>query len=404
MGEPGKKGKREAARELFMKEVLELLRENDELELIVPNLEAFSIQVGTEEPGRTIYLQNFFDELRDVEPETRTERLRGKLRTMLEDDDPPESWESVQDKLLSVVRTASYATGTGPLAKKMLMEPLAPFLRTGVVIDYPSKMLCVMQDQLEKWGVSAQQVFERGAQNLTRLQSSLGRYGETDSIQYLVDEDSYEAARLTSPHFLLALAGAIGVKGRLVVAIPHRSLLLATDDATSENVLRLARTAEREYDSSPRKLSPALYTIDAEGRCQPYLRAGKDETAHAVALSHRLLALSEYGEQKANLDREHEAAKQDIFVASYKLMTTNGAPWSYALWLPVHAWLPEVDFVCFNRSEAEKLFFVPWQRTAELVGELWQSVPKSFPARVEAVEFPSDALYEKLRACAVDPP
>jgi hypothetical protein len=400
-----KSGRDRAARELFMKEALAVLKADERVEHIVPNLDEFLVEIGPEDAKHKIYLRNFFDELRELAPAERQARLRAKLSTLLDDSDEPSGWGAAREQIYSVVRLPSYVTAAGEAGSKMLLRPLAPFLGMGAVIDYPSKMVSVMQDELPAWKVDADAVFAQGGENLCRLRSSLGRYGESEGIHHLLDEDSYEAARLTSPSFMRALARNLEPRGRLVVAVPHRSLFLVTDDADDARILRLAEIARREHDASPRCLSPALYTIDDGGRCLAYTRAGKDSVANAVGLGHRLLARSEYGAQKTVLDAEHEAKELDRFVATYNLMSskTSGAAWSYAVWTNVPSWLPYTDYVLFNPGDRNDMFFVRWDAVEQLAGKLWNELPLLLAPRVEARTYPSTELLAKLRALAVDP-
>jgi hypothetical protein len=277
-----------------------------------------------------------------------------------------------------------------------------PFLVETVVVDYPDKMAGVTLENVRKWGVAREEVFERARANVAEMPTAVSSYdGPDGSIQIVDMGDHYEAARVLVPALLLEIAKSF--TGRPVIAIPHRSVMLVTDDARGEHVVRLAETAQREYASSPRSLSPALYTIDQDGRCAPYVREGRTEVANAVARGHYQLAAAEFADQKAALDKAYEADGTDVYVAAFDIIRVknDGHYFSYTVWAEnVDSLLPRADYVGLTDHDG-KPCFVPWETVQRLVGDCWELDAKLDPARVRTVRWPDHSVVEELRANAV---
>ncbi len=117
-------------------------------------------------------------------------------------------------------------------------------------------------------------------------------YDQTDGPLFVVStDDMYESSRLLIPGWLASFRGK--VEGAPVAIVPHASLLLVGGSACPTMISRLVAIAAREFDASPRHVSPALYTVDESDRVVPYLSDAVD-----VCVAEHKLASWEYTRQK----------------------------------------------------------------------------------------------------------
>jgi hypothetical protein len=86
---------------------------------------------------------------------------------------------------------------------------------------------------------------------------------------------------------------------------PHRPFVLVGGDGDEACIERLIETARREYEASPRNVSPGLYTVDAGGAVVPLVLPGDHRPASEVALGHVLLASTEYEAQQQCLQQKY---------------------------------------------------------------------------------------------------
>ena len=174
---------------------------------------------------------------------------------------------------------------------------------------------------------------------------------------------------------------------------------ISWDDALDEIAARFDQ-AEREFGASPRRLSPALYGVDDEGRVVPYRRTADDELAKKVDLAHERLAMYEYGNQKEYFDAANEREGVDVFIASYQVFKSeDGALNVMSLWTEtVHTVLPRTRTVALNvlddtRKKSKRIVRVPFEalldRLKRVEGahpELWETSGK-FPSSEELDAF-----------------
>jgi hypothetical protein len=219
-------------------------------------------------------------------------------------------------------------------------------------------------------------------------------------------DDDYQSSRLAIPGLLASFAGR--VEGRPIAIVPERAQIFVAGDARPEMVERLCAMADREWEASSRAISPALYTVDERGAVVPYVRPGDDELARKVQLGHVRLALFEYAEQKAILDKIHERDGDDLFVATLNgMMRDDGRPVSWCLWGEgIESLLPEAEIVFVEGGAAESgeerwSLKVPWSVVAEVMGDAWAEEPETHPRRIHPRAWPDAAQLAKLQAAAV---
>ena len=167
------------------------------------------------------------------------------------------------------------------------------------------------RDMIAKWGVQASDVFAAAAEN--------GQGNFVDDIEpfdpqapypiwHVARDDSYESSRILVPGWLASFADK--VNGRPVAIVPHRSLLIVGGDGDERCLRRLIDSAKGEFEASPRRISPALYTVDHDGMVIPLALPVGHPLAADVAVGHVMAAIAEYEVQKAQLEQH---LREEVF-------------------------------------------------------------------------------------------
>ncbi|HWQ14666.1 MAG TPA: DUF1444 family protein [Roseiflexaceae bacterium] len=158
--------------------------------------------------------------------------------------------------------------------RKLPMLAYRPFLADLIityVIDEKSSVAFINEEQLDRWGVAAQDLHNLAVENLRRRTREGVRYtavGEGEERLFIYSSgDGYDATRLLLTEVLAEWARA--VQGRLVVGIPNRDFLIALGDA-NQDILR-AVAAQVQADATQREhgLTDQLFTL-AGGAVREY--------------------------------------------------------------------------------------------------------------------------------------
>lgn len=219
----------------------------------------------------------------------------------------------------------------------------------------------------------------------------------------VASEDAYEPSRLLIPGWLASFKDK--VDGRPIAIIPERGTLMIGGDGRPEMIRRMLETAEREFDASTRRISPALYTVDDDGKVVPYQTPASNPLANAVALGHQKLATYEYEQQKELLDAHYEKEGIDIFVASYKLFENeSGALRSLCVWTKgaSRSYLPKTERIVLLELGHDRKAKVTLELPFEALEDRLTVVPGLHPVRYETTGgFPShDELDTLAESCS----
>lgn len=351
------------------------------------------------------YLNGIFQETRELSPERRLAQLHRFMRVFSQPDQDPD-WDDLDGRLLPVLRTVGFASESKHV---LISRPFLPFVHVFVVIDHQDSVAFVGQKQLDGWQKPASEVFESAMTTLTNYVSAADvEPYDTDASSALLHvavHDDYEPSRLAAPGFLASFAGKVA--GNPIAIIPDRARMLIGGDSDPQLVARLARSAEAEYRASARGISPAVYTVGADGSVEP-LHLASDHPAYLlVERGHRLLAATGYDRQKERLEAEFKRDDIDIFVASLRLIEENGSgalkSWA-TLAEGVDSLLPEADLIAVvgaatdanNRWQA----MVPWQMVFDLAPECLVRSAEYDPPRWRTMAWPSAEVITKFRAYA----
>ena len=161
--------------------------------------------------------------------------------------------------------------------------------------------------------------------------------------------------------------------------------------------------AEREFVASTRRLSPALYTADGNGKVVPYERAGNGQVATKIRIAHEKLAIHEYENQRSLLDRMHADCGKDVFVASYTSLTSpSGEVESLGVWTRgIPTYLPRTQWIVLvvplgKGTKVKRTIKLPFKAVEDRLRPL----PYMHPARYETGTFPTDTELTALEAAA----
>lgn len=336
-------------REAFAAEVAAYLRSLPQVISIMRGPDALALDVVTSTGGSVrANLDNVFADTRDMSPEQRRERIAAFCAPALSvNEDEP--WEVERGTFVPVLRGATYGIEASvELGTVLVRRPFLPYLDVVVAMDREGSMSFVSRAACERWDVDERDVFEAAdARTSVLAEPSVELYDETHGPLWSVtSNDSYESSRLLVPGWLASFRGK--VEGNPIAIVPERSTLMIGGDARPEMVERLADKAAREFAASPRRLSPALYTVNDAGEIVPYSLASTAPLSSKVKLGHESLAIYEYGQQKEALDAHHERGDVDVFVATYLVFEGAGdsGTRSLSVWTKgVRSYLPRTEKV-----------------------------------------------------------
>jgi hypothetical protein len=394
-------------REYFLQQAEALLRADPAVEKVERHPESYGLNVTRAGQQGSVFLGNLFADTRELPPQERARVLQRFLGQLWQEGPDRYTWEEARALLLPVLRVSTFGMPQGLASEpdpELVGRRSLPFFRELLVLDLPEASMFVQRRHLAEWGVGEDEAFAAAHANLTALpDEGVELYDSTPSPIWTVDtQDTYETSRLLRPGFLASFVGK--VEGRPIAILPERSTLLIAGDAHPDTVARLCESAEREHEAASRRLSPALYTVDAEGRVVPYLRPGNDALASRVRLAHVRFAMGEYTAQKEALDKAHEARGEDVFVANLSALARkkDERPITWCVWAhEVDALLPRADVVAVS-PEPKTFFMVPWAQVERLAPGCLTPEPSLWPPRFRTTAWPSPEVLERLRAAAID--
>ncbi len=387
---------------LFATEVETFLRSTPSITTVTRVPGDFAFEVVASSGSHRVFLDNVFAETREMSPEQRQEKIAFFFSSVV-GPDQNESWDVAREILVPVLRGATY--GIELWVKRpeaaFVRRPFLPYVDLAVAVDRPTSMSFVSRVTVEGWKVEEREVFEAAAARAAVLASaSVELYDETYGPLWIVtSNDSYESSRLAVPGWLASFRGK--VEGNPIAIIPERATLMIAGDARAEMIERLLDKADREFMASNRRLSPALYSVNDEGRVVPCVLPDDHPLAAKVKIAHERLALYEYEQQKKALEELYAATGFDVYLSSYSVFKdTRGEPRSLCFWPKgVRSYLPRTQSVMAgipgaNGAKSAPPFEIPFEA---IEGRL-TAVPDLHPPRFETTgEFPND---DELRAMA----
>jgi hypothetical protein len=384
--------------DLFAAEVQEALRATLRVTSIeyVPADFSLLFELGGK---RTIFLGNVFAETREKSPKERRQRIERFVQALCTVPARKVDWEEARERLVPLLRGSNMVLHVGSDTDRLpIRRAFAPFLLEFVGLDSPDSLEYVSPSVLSGWAVQQDEVF--GAAHRVAAEAFANDVEPFDAdapygIWHVGRDDNYESSRLLVQGWLAAFEGK--VMGRPVAIVPHRSCLIVGGDGNDRCLHRLVESALTEYKAAPRRISPALYTVDDGGAVIPLVLPRSHPLAREVTRGHRVLAATTYTEQQEALQIR---LGEDIFVAScLDVKDKHGTEFTFTTWgHEVTSLLPRAERVAVDAGPS---LVVTWDVLVEYAGDCLVLEPDLDPPRWRTVRWPSRAQIAKLRAFAL---
>jgi uncharacterized protein YtpQ (UPF0354 family) len=359
----------------------------------ITRTDGFGIEVRkTGEPGsHSIFLGNLFAEVEHLSPAERKEAVRQFVAAMFSQPDEPESWEAAAPRLRPVLRTASYAQAGQVGGITVASRPALRHLVEMLVIDHEHRMSLVNADSLESWGVTFDEAYRRGAENLMVEGTHLARLD--NGVLAVASEDTYESSRLVVPGWLASLGEEVGIVP--VAVVPSRDMMLIADERDNAAVDWVLDEGMKIFIDHPRWLSPVPYRADEDADIVPWRPDPGHPAYDKVRLAERTLETYEYREQKNRIEKLFRQAGETLLVSDYEVEAT-GTPRSVTTWpAAADALLPYADEIVFPAESGS--FRVSWDKAAQLLSDEWEEAPTT-PPRRRTLRWPDEETLARLRA------
>jgi hypothetical protein len=354
-----------------------------------------------------IFLANTFAECEGATAQERSERIN-KLVSSAAFLTAPETWPEVRKLLRPVLRHAMFGRGVSQ-TKVPLRRPAMPYLAELVVVDQPTAMRCVVQQDLEDWGITADEAFAVARENLEQ-RAFRGDEADADEAPKQpialrladTDGDAYFSSLPLLPGWLASMDVTVGGQPVAVVSEPGGMFLVGIDASAPDNrIASLTKLALQEYGSAVRPISPVPYTVDASGAVVPYT-VPRDDPAWAVLHdAETTLAAHVYGIQTEQMREEYEIELIDTYVGSLIRAKSNkdGSFFTVAAWTDgIESLLPYADYIALGDND---MFLLPFDIA---ISELGLSPdPDLYPPRYRVGSWPDQQVMDHLQSQAANP-
>jgi uncharacterized protein YtpQ (UPF0354 family) len=186
---------------------------------------------------------------------------------------PPErtlsDFERLRSRILPMLKPAGLLNEAD---RRGLPRPAArPFLAELIityVIEEPQRLVYLNENHLERWAIGAQHLHEAALPNLQQRTIDRARFTISgDAAQPLIvasSGDAFDATRILLPELLENWQRHM--PGNLLLAVPHRDLLLAFSDDDGDVVERIAAQVRRDAVTANGLTDRLFCLIDGELR------------------------------------------------------------------------------------------------------------------------------------------
>jgi hypothetical protein len=242
---------------------------------------------------------------------------------------------------------------------------------------------------LEEWGVTIDEALTRALINLKSLPTP--RWENIGgNVWKLQSEGSYNESFLQWPKAFDSLP----VQGKLLAAVPNRGVLLAS---RREDFNALANAAQKGLQELPWPLSGAVFRI-VDGRIEVFAAPERETRLRSLV---NLSLLSVYKTQQASLRTHCEAIQEDVFIATFGLLSPKDHTEQFQSWCSwtegVESLLPKTDLIAFvrNPTHSRKTLLVSWSDANAVVAPKMRETSE-VPSRIQVDEFPNAEEWAEL--------
>jgi hypothetical protein len=390
------------SREKFVQMVQERIRERNGQTGFQFSETDFSLHLGS----RRIFLENLYADYCAKKEKADREIVLNNIADFARPDAAGEdaSFNDVAPNLIAVVRErllvslANVNWGVESFEGKKVPAPVHEpisrwFLRT-LVIDAPTHMAYVNEDQLRRWNLTFDEAYALALANLQA--ATIPKFKDEGGVYLGQWGDAYDASRILVP----GIFDDLPITGEPVFVLPNRDTLLVTDSSSPATVQAMLERAEQLVREIPRPQNIAPLVI-RNGAIQDYEVPPESPAFAAVDRARRLASLAAYGEQKAVLEKVYERNGKDIYVGEHTLTNkaTDAGPEyrSYCVWSRgVPTLLPVADdLVLYDPDQNKAVAHVPWQAAVEALQDLMLDT-QMYPPRYYVSKFPSSEKLSQL--------
>lgn len=313
---------------------------------------------------------------------------------------PISGYRQVQGLLMPVLRSRMQSNNRALQLKAQkidageeLLLPFAGDLAVGLVIDRPTMMQPVVEEDMPRWQVTAEAARRAALANL--LRDSAPSFEEVSpGIFQSAWADGYDAARLLSPPLFKTLS----LPGETIALASNADRVWATGGRNPKTILKLIELAADSLLNEGKPLTPDLLILKGD-HWQLWTLAA----IYPAYGQHRdlvkLWMQDVYEQQLAALKQIYTDKNRDPYVATYAVARKDNRVESYTVWtegIGVPIWLPETDTIVLV-PEGEEPFPVPRSRVEAVLGPLPVVANLKAPSRVEVRGFPSDDQIKAMR-------
>lgn len=402
--------------------------------------EAFTLNLGN---GQVVNLAYFWHVYSGLDAEKRKKHIESIAQGLFQGQfELPEEYEDARVDLLPKVwaraaldRLDLEAEAKGLRPPEPSVTPLGSHLLLGVVYDLPNSMKQVHGKDFGTWEVTFFEAMEQAVENLRQLPMQVGKFVAPDEAEAGNDSDddeesdigfgdpgdtafdfrpeegglyaamigdSYDATRLLLIPDLVE-SEQLPLRGRPVVMMPCRDVLLVTGDDDEDGLVAMADMAGKIIESEVRLLVPTLLRHEngewADFHVPP---------AHPAAIELHQLELrylvETYEMQKELLEgvesrRDDPADVGELLVFRHREL---GRWMSLTVWTEGTILLPKADFVAIVTEEGADPVYATWDDIVTLTGELLEPVDLS-PPRWRVGELPHPKAVEILAETSENP-
>ncbi len=172
------------------------------------------------------------------------------------------AWADVEAR----VRLQLYPTTFHSQAPRPLVSyPFASGIEIGVVADLPTSYVYARTEDLARWQITAEALYDRALHNLEEASQGIEMHGTDAPERSLIvaTGDGYDAARLLLPG--LRAFAATRLAEPCLAAIPNRDFLIFWSTSNSDAFhQRIRRQVKRDVEEQPHALTSQIFVVSPD--------------------------------------------------------------------------------------------------------------------------------------------
>ena len=342
------------------------------------------------------YLREIHAQLKNVPEDEREAWLKRTLEIFLDPPTAPQTWAEARDGILPRIRPRN-AHACWSLQHQVEGRTIPPIPYAAltdhllVELAWPvtEATVTINRDDLERWGVSANDALPHAVDNLRRMSTAKKSWQGSPEFPGVLRSpwnDRFDAARIVFAGEIVA-----GLEGPPVAVAMSDSCLYVADGDDEEALFNLGRAARKDLQQTGLCLWLRPLRLDPEsGQWRHWLPKPGTASHGALKLMWASEDKAEYDAHGALLDRLFERERSPLRVGKIDVVQDpTGAGMTLTYWDdgPPQA-LPFADLIAFRR-DGETLGVVPIAGVLKAMPDLIEE-RASYPIRYITRMFPED--------------